>query len=352
MSRSSHLRRTGAGSRGGSSAAILCAKISATEVFGREPSMDQALRRRASPKPGMRLTAMTTAKVMASMIRPRTVIAPRSPDSLRSKMSTEITLVSEVNSMMAADNSRITPTKMKHQVAITLVRNTGAVMSRQGAQGRRAEDAARVLEVRMHRAKSRLQLLVGGGQPGGDENDQQYPQRAVKHERRPRVAQEQAYPKHDAGNGDRRGREKAERAIAPDGAARGEIGNHQRQDGADGGRGHAKHEGVLDGKLSGRQFEEYEMDVVQREIVERQERGGDAGERGIEQRAIGKKHRTNKDEKDQGKRRPFERAEPDPSRVALLSADHRIAAPAEDKMLGAQQRDGEHEQGHRSRRRN
>src|SRR6266542_1034710 len=94
-------------------------------------------------------------------------------------------------------------------------------------------------------------------------------------------------PKHDAGNGDRRGREKAERAIAPDGAARGEIGNHQRQDGADGGRGHAKHEGVLDGKLSGRQFEEYEMDVVQREIVERHERGGDAGERGIEQRAIG-----------------------------------------------------------------
>ena len=30
--------------------------------------------------------------------------------------------------MMAADNSRITPTKMKHQVAITLVRSSGAVM--------------------------------------------------------------------------------------------------------------------------------------------------------------------------------------------------------------------------------
>ena len=57
-------------------------------------------------------------------------MAPRSPHSLRSKISTEITLVSEVNSMMAADSSRITPTKMKHQVAITLVRNSGAVMSR------------------------------------------------------------------------------------------------------------------------------------------------------------------------------------------------------------------------------
>ena len=63
-----------------------------------------------------------------SMIRPSTAMAPRSPLSLRSKISTEITLVCEVNSMIAADSSRITPTKMKHQVAITLVRSSGAVM--------------------------------------------------------------------------------------------------------------------------------------------------------------------------------------------------------------------------------
>ena len=44
------------------------------------------------------------------------------------RISTEITLVSDVNNMMAADNSRMTPTKMKHQVAITLVRSSGAVM--------------------------------------------------------------------------------------------------------------------------------------------------------------------------------------------------------------------------------
>ena len=30
--------------------------------------------------------------------------------------------------MIAADNSRMTPTKMKHHVAITLVRNSGAVI--------------------------------------------------------------------------------------------------------------------------------------------------------------------------------------------------------------------------------
>src|SRR5262249_32296975 len=81
-----------------------------------------------APKPGMRLIAATTAKVMTSMMMPSTAMAPRSPDSLRSKISTEMTFVSEVNRMMAAESSRITPTKMKHQVAITLVRNSGAVM--------------------------------------------------------------------------------------------------------------------------------------------------------------------------------------------------------------------------------
>src|SRR5215213_1220243 len=85
-------------------------------------------RRTPPPKPGARLTAITTAKVTISMISPSTAMAPRSPDSLRSKITTEITFVSEVNSMMAAESSRITPTKMKHQVAITLVRNRGAVM--------------------------------------------------------------------------------------------------------------------------------------------------------------------------------------------------------------------------------
>src|ERR1041384_5025158 len=107
--------------------------------------------KRTAPKPGRRLIAITTAKVMTSMMMPSTAIAPRSPDSLRSKISTEITLVSEVNRMMAADNSRITPTKMKHQVAITLVRNSGAVMW--------PSDCRRVAP-RMRLASSRSPLTV------------------------------------------------------------------------------------------------------------------------------------------------------------------------------------------------
>src|SRR5919107_496856 len=79
------------------------------------------LRRRVpAPKPGMRLIAITTANVRISIESPNTAMAPRSPLSLRSKISTETTLVSEVNSMMAAESSRITETKMKHQVAMTL----------------------------------------------------------------------------------------------------------------------------------------------------------------------------------------------------------------------------------------
>src|SRR5947207_2478579 len=44
-----------------------------------------ALRRRTLPKPGIRLTAMTTAKVMVSIMIPSTEMAARSPLSFRSK---------------------------------------------------------------------------------------------------------------------------------------------------------------------------------------------------------------------------------------------------------------------------
>src|SRR5262245_59546723 len=88
---------------------------------------DQLLRRRDGPEPGIWLMKMTTMKVRINIESPSTEMAPRSPLSLRSKISTETTLVSEVNSMTAAESSRMVETKMKHQVASTLVRNRGAV---------------------------------------------------------------------------------------------------------------------------------------------------------------------------------------------------------------------------------
>ena len=103
-------------------------------------------------------------KVTTSMMMPSTEMAARSPLSLRSKISTEITLVSEVNSMIAADSSRMVPTNTKHQVAITEVRSSGAVICAQRPQPRRAEDAAGVLQLRMDGAERRLHLLVGGRQ--------------------------------------------------------------------------------------------------------------------------------------------------------------------------------------------
>ncbi len=45
-------------------------------------------------------------------------------------MITETSLVSAVVSRIVADNSRIVPIKMKHQVAITFERRRGAVMVR------------------------------------------------------------------------------------------------------------------------------------------------------------------------------------------------------------------------------
>ena len=128
--------------------------------------------------------------------------------------------------MIAADSSRIVPTNTKHQVAITEVRSSGAVIWRSAVQPRRAEDAAGVLQLRMDGAERRLHLLVGRRQAQRQERQQQNPQRAVEHERRPRVAQEQADAEHDAGDRDRRGGEEAQRAMAGHRLARGEIGDH------------------------------------------------------------------------------------------------------------------------------
>ena len=196
----------------------------------------QVLRRRASPKPGMRLTAMTTAKVMTSMMRPSTEMAPRSPAlvEVEDQHRDHLGLRREQHDgggQFADDADEDEAPGRDHAGA---QQRRGDVAQR--PQARRAEDAAGILELGMHGAERRLQLLIGGRQRDGDEGDQQDPQRAVEHERRPRVAQEQADAEHDAGDRDRRGGEKAERAMAPDGAPRRQIGDHQRQDRADGRR--------------------------------------------------------------------------------------------------------------------
>ena len=103
-------------------------------------------------------------------------------------------------------------------------------------QPRRAEDAACLLELGIDRAERRLQLLIGGGQRDRDEGDQQDPQRAVEHERRARIAQEQSDAEHDAGDRDRRGRQERERALAGDRLARRDVGDHHRDDRAERGR--------------------------------------------------------------------------------------------------------------------
>ncbi len=74
-------------------------------------------------------------------------MAPNWPSSLRSKITTDITLVLGVNRMIEADSSRMTPMKMKHQAAMMPLRASGAVIVAQHAQPARAQDAAGVLQL-------------------------------------------------------------------------------------------------------------------------------------------------------------------------------------------------------------
>ena len=63
--------------------------------------------------------------------------------------------------------------------------------------------------------------------------------------------------------------------------------------------------------------------------------GGDARERRVEQRAVGQEHRAEQDDEDtSASATHFVAPKPDESRVALLAADDRIAAAAEDRLLG------------------
>src|SRR3954447_20852804 len=58
------------------------------ELLGDGDFGERAHERKRTPPPklGMRLIAITTAKVITSIMMPSTAIAPRSPDSLRSKI--------------------------------------------------------------------------------------------------------------------------------------------------------------------------------------------------------------------------------------------------------------------------
>ena len=81
-----------------------------------------------------------------------------------------------------------------------------------------------------------------------------------------------------------------------------------------------------------------------REIAERDQMRGDLGERGVEQREIGQEHRAHQHDHGGRQHHPAPAAEPHDARLAVLAADHRIAAPAEHHVLGAQQDDGEHQE--------
>ena len=73
-------------------------------------------------------------------------------------------------------------------------------------------------------------------------------------------------------------------------------------------------------------------------LLERDELRGDPRERRVEQRRIGQEHRAHQHaRKTSAERHPFQPAELHQPRIALLAADHRIAAAAEDHVLGAQQ---------------
>src|SRR5215510_1297042 len=118
--------------------------------------------------------------------------------------------------------------------------------------------------------------------------------------------------------------------------ARREISDYDCDQRADRRGQNAEHESVLQCELGRRELEEHEMDVVEGEVAERDELRREFRERGGEEGEIGQKDWIEQHDESQGERDPLQPAEPDEPRVALLAPDDRVAAPAENDMLGAQ----------------
>ena len=194
---------------------------------------------------------------------------------------------------------------MKHQVAITPVRSSGAVICQQRLQPRGAENAAGVLEFGMDGGERRLQLLIGRRQIDGQERDQQDPQRAVEHEGRPRVAQEQADAEHDAGNRDRRGGEEAEHARARDRLARRDIGDRPAPGWCRWSRSRCPRITVF---FSASWVDDNSVNtntmLCSGERRRRHQRGRVRRERGVEQREIRQEHRIEQHHQAKRQRRP------------------------------------------------
>ena len=205
---------------------------------------------------------------MTSIVIESTAIGPQSLLSRRSNIVTEIVLVFAVNSRIVADSSRIEPMKIRIQVAMTPLRieRRGDVDER--AQPSGAEDAARVLELRVHRLERRRDLLVADGKLLRQVREEDDPQRPVQHERRLRVAQEQPDRQHDARDRHRRGREEREIAMAPDEFAQAQVADDRDQDRADRGRGDTEHERVDERRLRLAELEEDEAPMLEREVAD------------------------------------------------------------------------------------
>ena len=198
----------------------------------------------------------------------------------------------------------------------------------------------------MNGRERRLQLLIGRRQVDGQECDQQNPQGAVEHKGRAGIAEEQPDAEHDTGHGNRRCRKEAKRARAGDDAAGRDIGNHQREDGADRrGRG-AQNDRVLQRELGRGQFGEHEDDIMKCKTGRRHKRGGIRRERGVEQREIRQEHRVQQHHQAERQCGPSPALHLDAARRAILAADDRKTAAAEDEFLRLQQQDGEQQQRH------
>ena len=247
----------------------------------------------STSRPSTACTRVTVAKVRTSITRPSTAMAPNWPSSLRSKMHHRhhlgVRREEDDGGGELADHADEDEAPRGDDAAPR--QGGGDVAEHAEAAG--AEDAAGVLELRRNAAKRRVGLRVAHRHLLGQVGDEENPERAVEHERRAGVGDEEGDGEHHARNHHRR---PARERRPPGGRATscrlGDVGEERDQPRADGGGEQAQLEGVDDGGLGGAVLEEREGEVAEGEVLPRQRLGPRAREGGLGEDAVGQEDRA------------------------------------------------------------
>ena len=249
------------------------------------------------------------------------------------------------------ESSRVDSTKVRIQAPSSVFFRQRRHHPPQHHQPVAAEDAHRLLELRIDAADAGADGDEGDRQEAGDEGDHDDRAGAVEIERRAGIGGVEADRQHDARNDHRAQRQERQHRRQRQQPPLHDVGDAEAEGAAEGRRHRGIGERVPHRLPHGHLLEEDVVEIVEREVVERGAPAPGFCERAVQQHHQRQQHGDQRDQQRIGRQQPLPRAEPDDPAVAALAADRHVAAVRQQQALDPQQQDRHADQRHRERRR-